>query len=54
MRFLLKTIEGRMQTPRVKVRRLNKLLGLFGWQFVILYDISGRKDTKIYLEFIGW
>lgn len=41
-------------SPQVNLRLLNKLLGMFGCCFVIIHDLSNRKDTKFFLEFKGW
>lgn len=43
-----------MKTPKIKLKTLNKVMKVFGCQFVVLYDPSQRKETKMFLEFIGW
>jgi hypothetical protein len=43
-----------IRTPKINLRKLNRLLRWTGWRLSIDHDISRRKDTKLYFGWYGW
>lgn len=44
----------KIRSPKINLRKLNRLLRWTGWRATIEYDPSCRKDTKLYLAWWGW
>lgn len=43
-----------MRTPKINLRKLNRILRWTGWRFAVEYDPSNKKDTMLLFVWYGW
>jgi hypothetical protein len=43
-----------MRTPKINLRKLNRILRWTGWRLTFEYDPGHKKDTMVYFNWHGW
>lgn len=41
-------------TPKINLRKLNRILRWTGWRLAFDYDPGNKKDTMVFFAWFGW